>query len=133
MSTTKNTPKTIPSIDMVWICVNDFQKAVKFYSEVVGLEVLQCIDNEHMSWAELGDPNGGTQLGITRACSHSPITAGNNAVTTFTVSDIEAAAADLKKKGAKLIGTIQEVPGHVKLQLFVDHDGNNCQLVESLS
>lgn len=120
-----------PSVDLIWISVADFQKAVKFYTEVVGLKVLEMHDSEHMGWAELGSPKGGGAiLGIGRHSHHCPIPAGGNAVVTLTVPNIETATAEMKKKGATIVGEVQEIPGHVKMQLFVDQDGNHCQLVE---
>ena len=51
---------------------------------------------------------------------------------TFTVPDIKKAIGEMSKKGVKLIGEMMEVPGHVKLQFFVDADGNTFQIVEEL-
>ncbi len=121
-----------PSIDLVWITVADFKQAIKFYTEVVGLSLLQVHENEHMGWAELGSANGGAMLGIARSNKQDSIAPGGNACITLTVPNIQNAVTDIQKKGAKLIGNIQEVPGHVKLQLFVDPDGNFCQLVEPI-
>ncbi len=124
---------TTPSIDLIWISVADLQKAVKFYSEVVGLKVLEMHEDEHMGWAELGNAKGGgALLGIARHGHHSPVPAGGNAVITLTVPDLDLASSDMKKKGAKIVGEVQEVPGHVKMQLFIDQDGNHCQLVQNL-
>ncbi len=38
-----------------------------------------------------------------------------------------------KEKGAKLVGEIGEVPGHVKMQTFLDPDGNMMQIVQELN
>jgi len=51
---------------------------------------------------------------------------------TYSVNNIEKACDQLKEKGANLLGKIQEIPGHVKLQLFRDLDGNLGQLVQKL-
>lgn len=131
MTAAKTHTTAAVSIDLVWIVVADFKKAIKFYTEIVGLKVLSSHDA--MGWAELGTEQGGATLGIAQQSNYCPIAPGQNAVMTFTVDNLEEAIADFKKKGAKLVGEIQEVPGHVKLQLFVDSDGNHSQLVETLN
>lgn len=122
-----NKPK---SMNLAWIVVNDVKKAVQFYTEVVGLKLMEF--NEHYGWAELEGTEGGARLGIGQCQikSEEDVQPGQNAVLTFTVSDIENAVAELTKKGAKLIGPIQEIPGHVKMQTVTDTDGNRFQLVE---
>lgn len=123
----------INSIDLVWIVVNDIKKAIDFYTKVVGLELLEF--DETYFWAELGGKNKGTRLGIAQkqpeqgCCGIEP---GQNAMMTFNVDNIESSVADLTKKGAKLLGDIQEVPGHVKLQTLQDLDGNHMQIVQVL-
>lgn len=119
------------SLDLVWIPVKDFKKAIKFYTEVVGLKLLEC--NEEWGWAELEGKNGGIRLGIGQ---HRPqedtVAPGQNAVMTFTVANIENAVKDLRQKGATLVGEVQEVPGNVKLQMVKDVDGNHFHLAESI-
>ncbi len=119
------------SLDLVWISVNDFKKAIKFYTEVVGLKLLEC--NEEWGWAELEGKNGGIKLGIGQ---HRPqpgaIEPGQNAVMTFTVENIDHAVKNFRQKGATLVGEIEEVPGHVKMQMVKDVDGNCFHLVETL-
>jgi predicted enzyme related to lactoylglutathione lyase len=117
------------SMELAWIVVNDLKQAVKFYTEIVGLELMEF--NEQYGWAELQGKQGGAKLGIAQASEE--IKAGQNAHVTFTVANIAQATENAVKKGAKPVGPMQEVPGHVKLQTFVDQDGNHLQLVEKLS
>lgn len=117
-------------IELSWIVVNDFEKSLKFFTEVVGLEIISREDS--MGWAELRGSDG-SMLGIARTNNYNPQKPGSNAVVTISVEDIQAARQEFQQKGAKLIGDIMEVPGHVKLQMFVDHDNNHFQLVESLN
>ncbi len=116
-------------IELVWITVKDFDKSIKFFTEVVGMELMNREDS--MGWAELRG-NDGSLLGIAKAHSHNPHQPGSNAVVTITIDNMEVARKELQEKGAKLIGDVMEVPGHVKLQMFVDVDNNYFQLVESL-
>lgn len=120
----------VKSIELAWIVVKDLKQAVKFYTEVVGLKL--AVMSEEFGWAELTGHEGGSRLGIAQVQKEQPIKAGQNAVVTFTVDNLEKAKQDVEKKGGKCVGKIEEIPGHVKLQLVVDSDGNHFQLVEML-
>lgn len=120
----------LKSMDLVWIVVNDLKKAIKFYTETVGLNLKEF--HEEYGWAELEGQNGGARLGLaqSRPKSEDGILPGQNAVMTFTVENLQTAIAKLGKQGVKLIGAVQEVPGQVKMQMVADSDGNRFQLVE---
>jgi predicted enzyme related to lactoylglutathione lyase len=116
-------------IHLTWIVVKDIEKAIKFYTEVAGLELKEY--HKEFCWAELAGPEGAI-LGIGQECQENPMAAGANAVPTISVESIEEAIAHLNKMKAKLIGDVIEVPGHVKMQTFQDADGNLLQLVQQL-
>lgn len=118
------------SMGLVWIVVNDIKKAIQFYTETIGLKLMEF--NEHYGWAELEAQQGGSRIGLAQCQlkSEDDILPGQNAVMTFTVENIQDALTSLLKQGVKLIGTVQEVPGHVKLQMASDADGNHFQIVE---
>lgn len=118
------------SFDLAWIVVKDFKKAVKFYTETVGLKLLKA--SEEYGWAELQGPDGGAMLGIATESKETPLKAGQNACLTFTVKNIEKAQASMHKKAAKFLGEIREVPGHVRLLMGIDADGNHFQLAQML-
>ena len=120
----------IKSMELAWIVVKDLKKAIKFYTETVGLKLIE--EHEAYGWAELQGHEEGARLGIAQASSQEPTQPGSNAVVTFTVENIEEALGDLKKNGAKFMGEILEVPGHVKMQSVLDSDGNHFQIVQKL-
>lgn len=122
---------SIQSMDLAWIVVSDLKKAIKFYTEVIGLKA-EVIEEQY-GWAELVAQNGGMRLGIAQKNDHDDIVPGSNAVITLTVKDIEATKRDLMAKGAQLIGEIIEIPGNVKMQTLIDKDGNRLQIVEVLN
>lgn len=117
-------------MDLAWIVVSDIAKAKKFFVEKLGLK-LHADSPEH-GWLELSGASGGAMLGVAKESKHTPLEAGNNAVIALTVDDIVATKKEFEKKGVKMLGDIMEVPGHVKLQLFVDDDGNYFQLAQNL-
>lgn len=119
----------VTGMKLAWIVVKDLQSAIKFYEEIVGL-TLQSHNPEY-GWAELSGPEG-LILGIAQENSQMEVKAGENAIVTVTVKDIEKARDAFLLQGAKLIGDIVEVPGHVKMQTFTDKDGNVLQLVQML-
>ena len=124
----------VQSIGLVWISVKDFEKSLDFYTKVLGLTLIE--KNEEYGWAELEAEDGGVRLGIAKCLENGKgdgeIPPGHNSVATFSVEDIEDAINDLKSGPTKLIGKVQEIPGHVKLQMVQDPDGNHFQLVEMM-
>ncbi|MBA3957589.1 MAG: VOC family protein [Parachlamydiaceae bacterium] len=121
---------TVKGMHLSWIVVSDLKKAKKFFTESVGLQIAEAHDE--MGWIELKGKEGGSILGIAQATDQEPIKAGSNAVVTLTVDNLEQACSQFAKSGVRLVGTIQEIPGHVKMQLFEDLDGNKFQLVQIL-
>lgn len=122
-------------IQMAWTVVNDLEKAIQFYTETLGLILMEnCAE---YGWAELSGPSG-SRLGLAMRKDNSGewdaanVQPGHNAVVTITVKDIEAAVKSYQEKGVRLLGKIMEVPGEVKLQTFQDPDGNLFQLAELL-
>lgn len=120
----------VKEIGLCWIVVKDIKAAVKYYTEVVGLELAEM--NEEYGWAELEGMEGGSRLGIAQENAQDNMKAGQNAVMTFTVENLDQVKASMLKKGAKCEGDIVEVPGHVKMQTVVDADGNRFQICELL-
>lgn len=120
------------SSDLSWIVVSDLKKAIKFFTETVGLKILNV--SEEFGWAELGGETGGAVVGLAQENLEEDegFVAGSNAVITLTVENAEKAAEELEKNGVQLIGEMMEIPGHVKMQLFKDPDGNLLQIVEKL-
>ena len=121
-------------MELVWISVKDFKAAIKFYTEVIGLKLIE--KNDEWGLAELvGQDGKGLRLGIAKEDlkGQDPVKPGQNAVLTIVVDNIDKSSKELIAKGIKLIGSMQEVPGQVKLQTARDLDGNYFQLVEKLS
>ena len=120
----------VKEIGLSWIVVKDVKATVNYYVDVVGLKLMEF--NEQYGWAELAGHEGGARLGISQENSQDNMTAGQNAIVTFTVEDLEISKNAMLKKGAKCEGAVVEVPGHVKMQTIVDPAGNRFQICELL-
>ncbi len=118
------------SMDLVWIVVNDIKKALKFYTETVGLKLKEF--HEEFGWAELEGHHGGARIGLAQSQlkEDENVKPGQNAVMTFTVDNLASSIESLKNQGANLVGPMEEIPGHVKMQMVSDSDGNRFQVVE---
>ena len=90
---------SIKSMDLVWIVVKDLKKAIKFYTETVGLKLM--VSEESFGWAELQGHSGGTRLGICQVQPDGEFKAGQNAVMTLTVEDVEKAKKRCRKKALR--------------------------------
>lgn len=115
------------SLNLAWISVSDFDRAVKYYTETLGLELLEC--NEGWGWAELRGADGAI-FGIGRA--QNDMKAESNATPCFSVEDLEDKLEELEEKGVTFVGEVVEIPGHVKMQLCQDEDGNQYHLTQML-
>jgi len=119
----------VKTINMVWIVVKDLKAAIQFYTETAGLTLNS--EAPEFGWAELSGPEG-CRLGLAEENPQNEIKVGCNGVVCITVDDIEASRKFFMEKGARLIGDVMVVPGHVKMQTFEDPSGNTLQLVESI-
>lgn len=120
--------------DMAWITVADIANAKKLFIDILGMEVQA--DAPEFGWLEVRAKEGGSALGIGQFNPEygKEVLPGQNAVVTFTVSDLVAAKAILEKNNVTILGDIVDVPGHVKMLFFTDVDGNKfqlCQLIDA--
>jgi predicted enzyme related to lactoylglutathione lyase len=120
----------IKSIEMAWMNVKNLKQAISFYTEVIGLKLMEL--DEQYGWAELQGHEGGARLGLAQIPNEGDLQSEKNAIVTMTVENLEKACAKLKQKGGNCVGPVQEVEGHVKLQMIQDKDGNRFQLVQKL-
>ncbi len=119
----------VKGMHLSWIVVSNIESAIKFYTETVGLTLMEF--SKEYGWAELMGKDG-ARLGIAQHSASSEVAVGGNAVVTISVVDIEKAKSAFLEKNVQLIGETMEVPGHVKMQTFKDADGNTFQLCQML-
>jgi predicted enzyme related to lactoylglutathione lyase len=107
------------------IDVTDFDKAVKWYGDVLGFTLNYRMDE--MGWGEMATEIPGVNIGLARTDS---ITKGGGATLTFGVKDVDAARKRLESKGVRFEGETQTIEGMVKLATFLDPDGNVLMLYQ---
>lgn len=123
-------------INLGWISVSNYSQAKKFFTETLGLKIKE--EAAEHKWLELSGTDDTQCSGFTLGlCEQNDsekdlIRAGQNAVITFTVDDIESTKKNLEHKGVKFVDEILEIPGHVKMVSFIDQDKNTFQLVQEL-
>lgn len=114
----------INGLDNVYYFVTDIKRAVEFYSEILGLEVLD--EDDHWATISLND----VRLGLHRANSKDFAKSSkqrSGATVTLSVEDIDQAHDYFESKGVKFLGPISKNPwgSHVS---FTDPDGNLLDL-----
>jgi catechol 2,3-dioxygenase-like lactoylglutathione lyase family enzyme len=111
-------------IDHVYYWTRDMERAVTFYSDVLGLPVASRAGSE---WAEF-------QAGPVRLALHgteeSSVPPSGTVV--FNVDDLDEARWVLQQRGVVFDGHEAEVPGSARFATFHDPDGNPVQLIEYL-
>ena len=107
------------------VMVRDFERAIGFYTQVLGLELRYRAGNE---WAEVRTE--GLTIGLHLWGGHGPAPGAASGISIgFTVKSIEQAIADLRKRGIEFRGPVQD-NDDVKLAFFGDPDGNPLYLCE---
>jgi predicted enzyme related to lactoylglutathione lyase len=108
----------IQGIATTWLPVSDMQRAVSFYRDSLGLEVVE----HDGDWSEV--TAGDQRIGLN--ASESP--AGNGgAVIAFAVDDVETTVDQLKASGVTFSGELSDHPWG-QIAPFKDPDGNDLQV-----
>ncbi len=108
-------------IERVWFWVSDMDRALKFYTEILGLPLVHRHGDE---WAELGtEPvrlalHGGGD-------AHEP-----GGTVCLEVEDLDEARFALELRGVVFDRAAGEVEGVARFVSFADPDGNRLQLIE---
>ncbi len=108
-------------VDHVYYWTRDLDRAVAFYTDVVGLALAR---REGSEWAELDAQP--VRLALHRTDDETP---GSGTVV-FRVDDLDAARRSLEKRGAVFDAFVGEVAGFARFATFRDPDGNPVQLIE---
>lgn len=111
------------------IYVSDMDRAVKFYTETLGLKLQDRYDDE---WAGI-DAGGGTVLGLHPASEKNPAGKSGSITIGFLLNEpIEEVVKKLKSKGVRFHGPIQgDEKFPIRLAFFDDSEGNDLYLCET--
>jgi len=120
----------LKNMKLGWATVANVEKTRSFMVDKLGLTEVDF--NKDFGWLEVQAEDKKFTLGFGGVHQDSPYKPGNNAIITFGVEDIEAAKAELEKKGVIFTTDIYDIPGHVKMADFVDEDKNMYQLAQEL-
>ncbi len=112
---------------VVTIFVSNMDRAVRFYTEVLGMKVEYRFGDQ---WASLKTDDGMT-VGLHPASKESPAGRKGSITIGFEVSEsIERAVTAMKDKGVKFVGPIVD-DKEIKAAHFEDPDGNEMYIVEA--
>ena len=112
------------------IYVSDMDRAVQFYTEVLGLRLISRHGDE---WASV-DAGKGLTLGLHPAAERMgvPGTLGSINVGFNVTESIEEVVRTLESRGVTFDGPIKgDANGSIRLAFFGDPDGNSLYLCES--
>ena len=115
----------VQGVANVWLPVQDMDRAVGFYRDVIGLEVSM----QSPEWSEL-DADG-LSIGL-NGREGQGAQADGGAVVTFRADDIEAEVERLKGKGATFTGGVSSYEWG-SVAPFKDSEGNDLQLYQAPS
>ncbi len=133
----------IKAIECIVIMVNDIQKSVEFYTDVLGFSISNKIDMAEAGLAAVFVEKDGSRIGlmnykgikIPKRSEIAKIKLGKNSIPmndhiTFSVDDIEATTAELKGKGVVFDLAPIQVEGGMKVAFIKDPEGVLLELVE---
>lgn len=121
-----NTPFDYSQNMVISINVSDMEKAIEWYGDVLGLELVYKLDK--YGWCEMATGTKHVTIGLGQTEEKK----AGGVTPTFGVMDIDAARKHLESKDVRFDGDTYEIEGMVRLCMFYDPDGNSFMLAESL-
>ena len=109
-------------VDHVYYWTRDLERAVVFYTEVVGLPLVRRAGGE---WAELDA--GPIRFALHGTDELDPPASGT---VVLRVDDLDATRWTLEERGATFDAFVGEVEGFARFATFRDPDGNPVQIIE---
>jgi len=110
-------------LDLVFYWVTDMDRAVAFYRDVLGLNLVRRDEN---TWVEF--ESGGGRLALHSMAEGQPMKPGG-ATAVFAVDDLDRAKTELSSRGVRF-GHEGDVAGFARFASFLDTEGNTLQLIE---
>lgn len=110
------------------LSVTSLDRAIPWYENVLGMKLLYRMDE--IAWCEFETGVARVNVGLSQVESAG---GPGGATLTFGVTDLDAAKAALDAAGVRQDGSINEIPGMVRLLTFYDPDGNALMFYQDLS
>lgn len=108
--------------------VSSLDRSIPWYLDVFGGELLYRMDD--MAWCEMTSGVARVNVGLSQV---EEAGGKGGATLTFGVTDIDAAKAELDRRGIRQDGPIMDIPGMVRLLTFYDPDDNALMFYQDLS
>ena len=109
-------------VDHVYYWTRDLERAIAFYTGVVGLPLIRRDGDE---WAELD--GGSIRVALHGTDVADPPTGGT---IVLRVPDLDGARWTLAERGVVFDAHVGEVEGYARFAMFRDPDGNPVQIIE---
>jgi len=120
--------RMIRGVKFVSIPVSDQDRALSFYTDVLGFRLLTDQPfNEKQRWLELGIPGADTRIVLFQF--GDKLQPGGQLNITLWADDVEATARDLKAKGVEFVLEPKRM-AYGTTSIFKDSDGN-CLVLSS--
>ncbi len=120
-------PVSLENTITLAISVRDRHASAKWYSDMLGFELIHHIDEA--GWSEMQTKTDGVTLGLGEQTEPAP----GNTVPVFGVSDIKTARGALETAGVKFDGDTETIEGMVSTATFYDLDSNAMMLAQDLT
>jgi catechol 2,3-dioxygenase-like lactoylglutathione lyase family enzyme len=133
----------IKTIEAIVIMVNDLQKSVEFYTDVLGFSISNKIEMAEIGLSAVFVEKDGSRIGlmnykgkkIPKRSDIARIKLGESSIPindhlTFSVDNIEDTTTELKGKGVVFNLEPIQLEGGIKVAFFKDPEGVQIELVE---
>ena len=127
---TASTTKTISHLSIVTVHVKDQDAALRFYTEVLGLEKrsdAEMPDMGGMRWVTVAPAGSATEISLISAFPDGGAPLGTNTGIVFETDDIDASYRELSGRGVSFTGEPKREPFGGWAEL-TDPDGNSFGL-----
>jgi predicted enzyme related to lactoylglutathione lyase len=126
-----STSTGIDQVGRVIVPVSDQQRALEFYTEVLGFEKsMEVPMTDDYSWVEVSPPSGTTSIAIVPPPEGYPV--GVDTGISLSTRDADAVHALLRERGADVDDEVMRMGDPVPPMFsFSDPDGNRLRVVET--
>ena len=118
-----NPDRLVEQLDLVYYWTADMNRAIAFYSDVLGLTLIR---RDGDAWAQFDA--GGRRFALHGAGEGQAVSAGG-ATAVFAVNDLDRAKAALTDRGVGIVHA-GDVEGYARFLSIQDPDGNTVELIE---